>query len=359
MQSTDVIIAGGGLMGLSSAYYLASKGLSVRLLDSGRIARQASWAGGGILWPLYAWRYPQAVQEMAQCGRRLYPAWCESLREETGIDPQFRECGLLVGDTQEQPNAQHWCNNNQESLEIIEDAGAAQAGLTLQTPVMRLPKVAQVRNPRLCKALAASLAASGVIIHEHEAVESVSGHDGLFQGMRSKQAFYPAKIGIVAAGAWSSQLVADTRLFPVKGQMLLLRGEPGLLKHILLYKGHYVIPRADGQILVGSTVEHAGFDVTTDANVQQKLQACAAELVPALGRLPMVLHWAGLRPATDDDVPFVGSVPGSSGLYINAGHYRNGVVTAPASAALLTRLITGGSGADDNLNVAAYSVRGR
>lgn len=346
-------------MGLSSAYYLASKGLSVRLLDSGRVARQASWAGGGILWPLYAWHYPQPVQEMAQCGRRLYPAWCEDLREETGIDPQYRECGLLVCDVHEQVDAQRWCADNHEPLEIIEEAGAAQAGLALQTRVMHLSKVAQVRNPRLCKALAASLAASGALIHEHEAVESILTRGGVFQGMRSKQAFYPAKIGIVATGAWTSQLMPSARLFPVKGQMLLLRGEPGLLKHILLHDGHYVIPRADGQVLVGSTVECAGFDVTTDPNIQVRLKACAAELMPALGRLPVVSHWAGLRPATDDEVPFVGPVPESSGLYINAGHYRNGVVTAPASAQLLARLITGGSSAAVGLDADAYGLHNR
>lgn len=351
-------------MGLSSAYYLASKGLSVRLLDSGRVARQASWAGGGILWPLYAWHYPQPVQEMAQCGRRLFPGWCESLLETTGIDPQYRQCGLLVcddpsADVDIQAQAQQWCADHGEPVGLNENAGYLQPGLQSQNSIIHLPAVAQVRNPRLCKALAAALVKSGALIHEHEAVEAITTRDGVFQGMQSKQAFYPAKAGVVATGAWSSRLVEGARLFPVKGQMLLLRGAPSLLEHILLHSGRYVIPRADGQLLVGSTVEHAGFDVKTNTDTQTKLHAWASELVPALGELPVVMHWAGLRPATHDDVPFVGPVPESNGLYINAGHYRNGIVTAPASAQLLARLITGETSPGDDLEAGDYSMVGR
>lgn len=364
MQSSDVIIAGGGLMGLCSAYYLARQGLSVCLLEAGPVGREASWAGGGILWPLYAWRYPSPVQAMAQYGRTLFPGLCDHLRETTGIDPQYRKCGLLIGDSpqvgeQTRIQAQQWCAGQHERSEIIDNANGLHAGMPLQNSLVHLLDVAQVRNPRLCKALAAWLAASGVQVHEHEAVTSVKTTGGVFQGMYSKRAFYPARVGVVAAGAWSSQLVASARLFPVKGQMLLLRGKPGLLPHILLRDGRYAIPRADGYVLVGSTVEHAGFDRQTDTATQTKLQAWASQCVPALAGLPVDRHWAGLRPATEDGVPWVGQVPGSSGLYINAGHYRNGVVTAPASARLIVDLITGGSDTATALDADAYSMVGR
>jgi glycine oxidase len=127
----------------------------------------------------------------------------------------------------------------------------------------------------------------------------------------------------------------------VKGQMIQYQAPPGLLRHIVLYLDHYLIPRRDGLLLAGSTLEDVGYDKTTTADARQMLMRRAAELVPELGNCEVVRHWAGLRPGVSDGVPFIGPLPGFDGLFINTGHFRNGVVMAPASARLLTDLVLG------------------
>lgn len=356
MKSTDIVIAGAGLMGLTSAYYLSRQGYSVRLIDAGRVGRQASWAGGGILWPLYAWRYPKPVQEMAQAGRKLYPQLCAQLLSTTGIDAEYRETGMLVVDSDESDNAAHWCAENNEPRQII-TAGDAAPGLNTQGPITYLPKVAQVRNPRLCKALKAHLLSVGVDVVENEAVSDVTECDGKFTGLRTDKEFYAAQNGVICTGAWASKLLPRIKVYPVKGQMLLLRGAPGVLNRIILNAGRYIIPRADGHILVGSTLESAGFNTDTDTQSAKQLKAAFDDVLPALGDLAIVQHWAGLRPATDSGVPLVGKVPSAEGLYVNAGHYRNGVVAAPASALLLSQLIES-QGQDDGpgMHASAYAL---
>ena len=355
-KATDAVVAGGGLMGLMSAYYLARKGLSVRLLEAGAVGREASWAGGGILWPLYAWEYPQAVQAMAQRGRDLYPELCRSLADETGIDPQYLKSGLLVLDSAQQAHASEWCG---AVAEPFESASVAQLEPALSAswaahPRARLADVAQVRNPRLCQALAHALAQMGVFIHADEPVTAVESTAGKFRGLRTHRALYSAKYGVVATGAWASQLVPQCSLYPVKGQMLLIRADPGQLGHILLSEGRYVIPRKDGHLLVGSTVERAGFSRDTDVDTRMALKEFFDALLPGLASAPVVQHWAGLRPATDSGVPYVGPVAEINNLFINAGHYRNGVVMAPASAELLAALITHNA-ADSPLNPGHYT----
>lgn len=343
MRATDVAIAGGGLIGLLTAYMLTEVGLSVRLLETGEAGREASWAGGGILWPIYPWRYPEAVQVLAQRGRRLYPALCEALYESTGIDPEYRETGLLLLDQGERAAALHWCDEHDEPVQILDASGMGshQPGLGTSAGALYLPRIAQVRNPRLCRALVRALRQRGVVIEERTPATGIAARAGRFQGLQAADGLRPAGIGVIAAGAWSGRLLPGLDVYPVKGQMLLLRGGPGLVRHILLRDGDYVIPRADGRILVGSTVEETGFDKAVDAGVRQSLASGASATLPALGRLPLEAHWAGLRPATADGVPFIGRVPEMDGLYVNTGQYRNGVVNAPSSARLLAQMIRG------------------
>jgi len=149
---------------------------------------------------------------------------------------------------------------------------------------------------------------------------------------------------VVAAGAWSADVLREygvvADVVPVRGQMLLVRGDAGLLSQILLYEGHYLIPRRDGHILIGSTIEHVGFDKSTTTEAAEILRQSAYEMLPELGKYPVVMQWAGLRPGTLDGVPYIGEVPGAAGLYVNTGHFRNGVTLAPASVRLLVDLMT-------------------
>ena len=143
----------------------------------------------------------------------------------------------------------------------------------------------------------------------------------------------------VAAGAWTGQLL-NLPVAPVRGQMLWYQAEPGLIGHILIDDDEYLIPRRDGVVLVGSTVEQAGFDPTTTVAAREYLQGVAARLCPALAQIEPAGQWAGLRPGSPEGIPYIGPHPSLAGLYVNAGHFRNGINLAPASAALLADLLT-------------------
>ena len=128
---------------------------------------------------------------------------------------------------------------------------------------------------------------------------------------------------------------------PVKGQMIMFKGEPDLIKRIVLSEGHYIIPRRDGRVLAGSTLEKAGFDKTTSDSALQALRETASALAPVLGELPIERQWAGLRPGTENGVPYVCAIDEVEGLYLHAGHYRNGIVLGAASVQLMAELILG------------------
>jgi len=150
---------------------------------------------------------------------------------------------------------------------------------------------------------------------------------------------------VLAAGAWSGELLKKLGLVlpvePVKGQMILYRCEPGFLPTMVLAKGRYAIPRLDGHVLVGSTLEHAGFDKTPTQDALASLKASAEELLPALAHAEVVGHWAGLRPGSPEGIPYIGELADFPGLWLNCGHYRNGLVLAPASCELLKNLLLG------------------
>lgn len=145
------------------------------------------------------------------------------------------------------------------------------------------------------------------------------------------------------AAAWTASLlgslVADWRITPVRGQMLLFHAAPGQVRHIVLQGEHYLVPRRDGRILAGSTLEYVGFDKSTTRRAYDELHAAAVAVIPALARCPVEQHWAGLRPGSAQGIPLIGMHPQRRGLFINAGHFRNGVVTGPASARLLADMI--------------------
>ncbi len=353
----DVAIAGGGLMGLASAWALQRAGYRVSIVDAGPIGREASWAGGGILFPIYPWKYPPPVQALAQRGRALYAGFCRQVDDISGIDSQYRQTGLCLLDGSECDAARAWCAAHDEPVEW---GGPTEVATDLaDAPTLFLPGVAQVRNPRLCRSLHAALVAGGACVIERAPVMRIVSENDRFAGFETPGGLVRARRGVVAAGAGRAGLLApwvDLPIRPVKGQIILLRGAPGLLSRILIKNGRYAIPRADGRILVGSTMENTGFEQTVDGHVALQLRAAAADMMPALGDLPLERHWAGLRPATRDELPFIGSVRGLDGLYVNAGHFRNGVGGAPASAEVLLRCVKGTVEPDDRAFAPARAV---
>ncbi len=344
-----ILIAGGGLIGLMTAWYARRAGYTVTLFDAERVARGASWAGGGVLWPIYPWRYPASVQNAAATGAQLYPALCRELHAATGIDCELRRTGAVILDADEQQRARDWAveaghaHSAWRAADIAHHLPGSQHRQSLW-----LPEVAQVRNPRLGRALAAAVAMAGVDIREHCAVTRVQADADGFEGFETTQGCFRGDVGVVATGAWASGMPGThgyAEIRPVKGQMLLLRSRPGALLHILVHDGCYAIPRADGRILIGSTVEESGFDANPTEAGRRVLLAAAAALHAPLADLPIEAHWAGLRPAAPDGEPIVGPLPECPGVFVNTGHFRNGVACAPAAGQALVQAIDEAAGA--------------
>jgi len=344
---SDILIVGGGAIGLLTARELVRSGAEVTLVEREATGREASWAGGGILSPLYPWCSAPAVTALSLWSQRQYPRLCTELREESGIDCEHTVGGLLVLEPDEPDRARSWGRQHQVRIESV-------PGDRLHTLVLGLgprcevacwlPEIARIRNPRLLKALRRSLVGR-VSIREQEEVLALVVDSGRAVGVRTRRGVLAADRVLVCAGAWTGKLFeplgSRPAIEPVRGQMLLFRAAPGQLAPVVLFRDRYLIPRQDGRILIGSTLERTGFVKATTIEAEKDLYRAAVELLPLLASVPVEHHWAGLRPGAPEGIPYIGVYPGIRGLYCNAGHYRNGLVTGLASARLAADLLLG------------------
>ncbi len=367
---TDFLIIGGGVIGLLTARELRLAGADVVVLERGEPARESSWAGGGIVSPLYPWRYPAPVTALAAASQARYPALCAALREATGLDPELEPSGLLVEAPGEEVVAAAWAARHGARLEAVARGEIAALEPGLASPpagALWLPDVAHVRNPRFTKALRADLAGRGVPILADRpvagfATAGAAAGTTRVAAVETPQGRIAAGAVVVCAGAWSGDLVAplgarpDVR--PVKGQMILFRGPPGTVRTVHLAEDRYAIPRRDGRVLFGSTLEETGYDKATTAQAREELWRIATARFPALAACPVEAHWAGLRPGSPDGVPYVGRHPAVANLFVNAGHFRNGIVLGPASAVLLADLALGRTPSLDPAPYALDAPRG-
>lgn len=343
-MARDFCVIGGGAIGCATALELARSGARVELVERGMLGGESSWAGAGLLYPLLPWDYREEVTCLTRWGRELYPGWIDAIRADSGIDPQYVESGLLVFPPYDRDKAVAWAAVHHETLAEVSPR-LVEPAISHPGQALWLPQVAQVRNPRLMRALRGALEKHGVVIHEETPMEGVRISGGKAVALRHDGSVLEAGQIIVAAGAWTSTFLGGlgqgVAVRPVRGQILLYKTDRPLLCRMVLYEGIYLIPREDGHLLVGSTLEETGFDkdVTEEARIALKQRAEA--VLPALRSLEPLRQWAGLRPGSPDNVPFIGRHAQIDNLWVSSGHFRYGVTMAPASARLLADLLLG------------------
>jgi glycine oxidase len=351
-RTPDVLIVGGGIVGSAVAWRLAKAGAAVTLVEKGPIGREASWAAGGMLTPVHLAEYPPALAGACSASLALYEPLCREIASFTSVDPEYRVNGLLLLVTDDAGEEaarmlEAWKREQGQPVERLtcDEAIALEPKVTPQLRcALRLPDIAQVRNNRMAIALCEAAARRGAEIRPETAVTGFLRVPGRVNGVKTSRGDLYAGTTILAAGAWSSELLRsvglDLQVKPVKGQMLLAGGPPDFCRHMILDGETYLIPRADGRIVVGSTLEDVGFDKTVTIDAVGDLAVRGARLMPELGELPMITSWAGLRPATPDRLPYIGRAP-VEGLIVATGHYRNGILLAPITAEVVADLLAG------------------
>jgi len=351
-KNPDVLVIGGGIVGSAIAWRLAKDGRSVTLLEKGEIGREASWAAGGMLTPVHLADYPPALADLCGASLALYEPLCREILAASGVDPEYRTTGLLMivtddGGEEAARELEVWKRERHQPVERLtrDEAVAVEPEIT---PELRralwLPDIAQIRNNRMAVALAEGAKQRGAEIWANTPVTGFLRVPGRVNGVKTPRGDIYAGTTILAAGAWSGDLLRplglDLKVKPIKGQILLAGGPPDFCRHMILDGETYLIPRADGRVLVGSTLEDVGFDKSVILETVGDLALRATRLMPALGKLPMVTSWAGLRPATPDRLPYLGKGP-VDGLIVATGHYRNGILLAPITAELVADLLAG------------------
>lgn len=336
--ATRVAVIGAGTIGLSIAWRLRQRGACVDVYERGAIGRGASWASAGLLAATAGHGGPAGSPLDALCrrGLALWPDFARELEAASEMEIGLRPEGTLVvaldaaearslgtafeawraaGDA-----AQRWLAHDE-----VAEREPALAGTV--TAARFCPDDRQVDARRLTAALAEAVRRAGGRIHEH--------HDVRVDTL-------DADAVVLAAGAWSAQGTGapPVPVRPLKGQMIALHDAgPAPLRHVVFTPDAYLVPRRDGRLLVGATVEERGFDVTVTDDAVQALRTAAARAVPALAEAPLLDAWAGSRPATPDEAPILGSL--GSHLVVAAGHGKNGILLTPITAALIADLVLG------------------
>jgi len=342
-----VALAGAGIIGALCALQLRAAGVDVVLYDDAEHTPPASWAGGGILSPLFPWRHTDALNRL--CGHALddYRKLAGEIVAAGGVDPEVDQTGMLVIDEPQPEQALAWSQRLGRHIEMRQHQGR---------PCLWMPDVGSVRNSRLLKGLRTLLAARGIEAFPRRLSAFVEAGAHIELQFSDGSVAHADKL-VISAGWQSSVLLAGHPLasmfFPAKGQMLLLRMRPGAIPGILLTEGAYLIPRRDGLVLLGSTLEPGRDDLSVTTDARNFLLEKAARLLPGIMDVPVVAHWAGVRPGCHRDTPVIGPVAPGSKVWLCTGHYRNGLVAAPASASLLATMITGGT---PGLDSRPYSV---
>ena len=323
-----MIIAGAGIIGLSCAWKLALCKIPVTVFDASEAGSEASWAGAGMLAPGGEMEEPSPLTEMALRSLSKYPIFVEALREESGIDIDFRQCGAI-----------EVALSDDEAMEL-EQRAQRQVAIGIRSESIRYrgtmyarsyPDDAIVDPRQVVAALRKACIAHGVTIHEQERVVEILNRGA---GVRTARGEYQDDGVLIAAGAWSSDLASRFELpaaIPVRGHLISWNAQPGTLATILRHENTYLLQRTSGALVGGTSTERVGFDRTIDEVAVEGIRARACRLLPELAQLQPAERWVGFRPGVEGELPAIGRVDGTR-IWTAYGHYRNGILLAPETA---------------------------
>jgi glycine oxidase len=351
-ERAEVLVVGGGVVGCAIALRLRDRGLDVAVVDRGEPGREASWAAGGILAPQVEAHGPGPFVDLMRAGVARWRGFADELRARAGLDVGWRDDGTLqlAADDDEAVALEaiaRWQRGAGLSVEVVDARALAalEPALAPARLALRFGEGQQVDTRAAVAALVSACVRAGVrfvrgevrrLRHDGRRVLGIDGDGGPRDAAQV----------VVAAGAWSTQLdgvpMPPGAVTPVRGQMIELRAPSPPVRHVVFGAGGYLVPRADGRVLVGSTEERVGFAKEVTAAGLGTLCARTARLCPGLAALPVADHWAGLRPASADALPYIGGTA-LAGLWMCSGHFRNGVLLAPLSAEIVAALVTGGT----------------
>lgn len=352
-MSADVVLVGGGVIGLSLARALAAGGASVTVLERGLVGAQASGAAAGMLAPLAEARGPGPFVALGLESLRRWPEFAACLRDETGLDPELRGPGMLrvafdEAEAAALRRAFNWQSASGLLVEWLDGDAARRLEPSLSPSVVaavRSPEERHVEPPRLVAALAQSCARRGVQIRQNETVTGFATAGNHITNVLTLTEAFSCGVVVVAGGAWTGGIGRALNVFlpisPVRGQIMALHGLPPPVCHTIYGTLGYAVPKADGRVVIGATEEAAGFDTRPTAGGLAHLLETAVRLIPALAAAPFERVWAGLRPASRDGLPILGPLPGWENAHVAAGHGRNGILLAPVTAEILAAQILG------------------
>ncbi|HAK14189.1 MAG TPA: glycine oxidase ThiO [Acinetobacter radioresistens] len=345
-----IAIIGAGISGLLTALELIEQDCSVDIFDQ-PYSGSASWAGGGILSPMYPWRYTPAVNQLAQFGKALYQEWNQKLQPVSGIDFQIHETGMLIFDQEDFRQGLSYSQQFQERMqicELIQHEQLRQINPHIASgfkEALYFPQLANIRNPRLLQSIQNYLKTHpNVQFFENTAIQQLDIQHGQVMAVRDQNlCSFQADQFVLTTGAWSEQwsrqLNIQLPVKPVHGQMILFKTPENWLPTMCMNRVMYLIPRSDGHIVCGSSMAHQGFNTSINPQTSESILTASLEMVPELAQFPIVKQWAGLRPGSPEGIPYIGKIPDINNLWANFGHFRNGLCMGPASARLLRQLI--------------------
>lgn len=349
----DIAIIGGGIIGCAIAYELAKRQVDVLLIEkASRIGTEASWAGAGILTSHASTHEPYPI--LCRESLALYPSLAEELKAETDIDIEFNRCGTLsvyfnekeasglIGLAERRVNRGFTAEvlSAEEAKELEPAVSSSIAGAVL------FPQDGHVRNPKMVAALAKGAAKYGAKFLLGNPVTGFDRINGKTIGVVVNGETIHANSFVIAAGCWTGNLTTlldvPVSILPVKGQIVLLETMPPRIQRTIDGLGIYIVPRSDGKILLGATVEYVGYDKTPSVDGVKQMIDAAIGIAPELAQSAFVKTWAGLRPYYKKG-PCLGYIPGYDNIVLASGHFKNGILLAPITGKLIAELMTTGN----------------